>query len=160
MDLDHQRGIMFKKLKSQVQDAVSERLNTITGSPSQPSSIAGSTAGRSRTNSISSIASADSTIPTLFGNYTTPPRKYYPPSDVESEIDDSSMLDTSTGMPSPSSETKKLNKLLEIYKNKFSQLKEAYSESEAEKEKIKVRKILPNFIKQGHFLGFRNSIKF
>jgi hypothetical protein len=96
---------------------------------------------RSRTNSFSSIASADSTIPNLFGDYTTPTRRYYPPSDVESEFDDSSLLDTSGGLtssPGPTaSDAKKLNKLLDIYKNKFSQLKHAYEESEADKERIK-----------------------
>jgi hypothetical protein len=34
---------MFKKLKSQVQEAVTDKLNTLTGSPSQASSIAGVT---------------------------------------------------------------------------------------------------------------------
>ncbi len=83
---------------------------------------------------------SESTIPNLFGNYTTPQRKYYPPSDIESELDDSSFLDNgSPNNPSPLNvEVKKLNKLVEIYKNKFNQLKEAYAESEAEKEKVKV----------------------
>lgn len=149
---ERNRGIMFKKLKSQVQEAVTQGLKPL--SPSQPSSNAGDL-GRSRTNSFSSVTS-DSTIPSLFGNYTTPQRKYYPPSDVESEIEDSSYLDSSINLESSSSsstvtnnynnEAKKLNKLLDIYKNKFNQLKEAYSESEAEKEKIKVILIIISYL--------------
>ena len=80
----------------------------------------------------------------LFGNYSTPQRKYYPPSDVESEFDASSSVtsDWSNEQLSPkstNSEIKKLNKLLDIYKSKFNQLKNAYGEVESEKEKIKVR---------------------
>lgn len=81
----------------------------------------------------------------MFGNYTTPPRKYYPPSDVGSDIEDASFVDSPITLqnesPYSSGEVKKLNKLLDIYKNKFNQLKEAYSESEAEKEKIKVSEV-------------------
>ncbi len=98
--------------------------------------------GRSRANSFSSsIGSVDSTIPNLFGNYQTPPRKHYPPSDIgdvsESDLDDSYFTDLPVSPAQQSGEAKKLNKLLDIYKNKFAQLKEAYAESEAEKEKIK-----------------------
>ena len=75
----------------------------------------------------------------LFGNYSSPNRAFNPPSDFESELEgDSVNFDSSptTG----NNEVKRLNKLLGIYKNKFAQLKDAYAESETEKEKIKVRK--------------------
>jgi hypothetical protein len=40
-----------------------------------------------------------------------------------------------------------MQKLVDIYKNKFQQLKNAYSESEAEKEKIRVRILKCDLIK-------------
>ena len=92
---------------------------------------ASSNAGRSRTNSFSSVASDSTQF--LFANYSTPNRNYYPPSDLESELDESVNLDSS-----PNNDVKRLNKLVSVYKNKFNQLKEAYTEAEVEKEKIKV----------------------
>ena len=74
----------------------------------------------------------------IFGNYSAPQRKYYPPSDVESELEGDISLNDPATSPS-SNEAKRLNKLVDIYKNKFNQLKEAYNETEAEKEKIKVK---------------------
>ena len=90
------------------------------------------------TSSVSSINSI------MFGNYSTPQRKYYPPSDIESDIDlDADQSNSSsTTQSQPNQEVKKLNKLLDIYKNKFNQLKDAYNEVENEKEKIKVNKII------------------
>ncbi len=47
-------------------------------------------------------------------------------------------LNTSASGPAIiSTDIKKLNKLLDIYKNKFNQLKQAYEESETDKERIK-----------------------
>ncbi len=81
---------------------------------------------------------SETTIPSLFDNYVSPQRQYYPPSDIESEMEESYQEPASPGS-SMNMDIKKLNKLLDIYKNKFSQLKEAYAESELEKEKIKVQ---------------------
>lgn len=75
----------------------------------------------------------------MFSNYISPNRNFYPPSDLESEeIDNEFNSDTSP----TSNETKQLRKLVSVYKNKFNQLKEAYTEVESEKEKIKVLKNL------------------
>ena len=84
----------------------------------------------------------------IFSSYSTPQRRYYPPSDIESELEAETSFINSSGengsspaaisTSSTNSETKKLNKLLSIYKNKYTQLKNAYDEVEAEKEKIKV----------------------
>ena len=106
-----------------------------------------SNAARSRTNSMTS--SVSSVTSTLFGNYSTPQRKHYPPSDVESEIDVDEFTNTnassnsnsnnqSSQSPPASSDTKKLHTLLNIYKGKFNQMRDAYNEVESEKEKIKV----------------------
>lgn len=81
-----------------------------------------SNSGRSRRDSHSSIAS--DTTGFLFTNYTSPSRNYYPPSDIESEVESES--------------GDRLNKLLDIYKKKYTQLKNAFDENEMEKEKIKV----------------------
>lgn len=43
-----------------------------------------------------------------------------------------------SNMASPSNVEKKLTKLLSVYKTKYGQLKNAYDEVEAEKEKVKV----------------------
>lgn len=107
---------------------------------------------RSRVNSMSSVTS-ESAQSAIFGSYSTPQRKYYPPSDVESEFeaDYQSLDQANTSMSSQSvspasNETKKLHKLLDVYKTKYNQLKNAYDEVEAEKEKIKVlRCLLYNF---------------
>lgn len=78
----------------------------------------------------------------IFSNYSTPQRKYYPPSDIESDIEVESLSNeaspSQTTPPHNNNDVKKLNKLLDIYKNKFNQLKMAYDEAETEKEKIKV----------------------
>jgi hypothetical protein len=139
---------MFKKLKSQLQEAVNTAASlTVTNhNNNSQESDAASQSGRSRKNSYSSVASDSAQSSFLFGNYATPQRKYYPPSDVESDLDASSSVtsDWSNDQLSPgstNSEIKKLNKLLDIYKNKFSQLKNAYAEVESEKEKIKVSRI-------------------
>ncbi len=135
---------MFKKLKSQLQEAVNNAASlTVTNHNNNQESDAASQSGRSRKNSYSSVASDSAQSSFLFGNYATPQRKYYPPSDVESDLDASSSVtsDWSNDQLSPgstNSEIKKLNKLLDIYKNKFNQLKNAYAEVESEKEKIKV----------------------
>jgi DNA repair exonuclease SbcCD ATPase subunit len=136
---------MFKKLKSQVQEAVAgglNQLNQLNASPTSNNQHANnsdvaSTSGRSRVNSYSSVTSDTTT--SIFGNYSTPQRKYYPPSDIESEFEVDSFSEPNTsGASSPTNnEIKKLNKLLDIYKNKFNQLKNAYTEVETEKEKIK-----------------------
>jgi len=141
---------MFKKLKSQLQEAVNNAAsltipNHNAHNNNQESDVA-SQSGRSRKDSYSSVASDSVQSNFLFGNYSTPQRKYYPPSDVESDLDASSSVtsDWSNEQISPSStnsEIKKLNKLLDIYKSKFNQLKNAYAEVETEKEKIKVRKL-------------------
>jgi hypothetical protein len=97
---------------------------------------------RSRVNSVTSVSSVTSVI---FSNYSTPQRKYYPPSDIESDFEvESVSSETSPNQLSPnnSNDIKKLNKLLDIYKNKFNQLKMAYDEAETEKEKIKVNTLL------------------
>jgi hypothetical protein len=77
----------------------------------------------------------------LFGNYTTPNRTFNPPSDLESEFEVDNSVNSDSNSISPqtnNTEIKRLNKLVDIYKNKFSQLKEAYKESESENERIKV----------------------
>ena len=140
---------MFKKLKSQVQEAVNNAAQTLTNTVANNQDNEINTPSvRSRKNSFSSVAS-DSASTVLFGTYSTPQRKYYPPSDVESEFETSSttsdwsseqhLSNQSQSPPNSNSEIKKLNKLLEIYKNKFAQMKNAYAEVESEKEKIKVR---------------------
>ncbi|UJR10069.1 hypothetical protein I4U23_014291 [Adineta vaga] len=82
-------------------------------------------------NNRSRIDSASSDISqTQLGNtnYVSPSRQYVPPSDIESEYGaDESDHETNT----------KMQKLLNIYKNKFTQLKNAYSEVEREKENLK-----------------------
>ena len=143
---------MFKKLKSQVQEAVNNAALTLTSTNSvnhqDTTSEINTPSVRSRKNSYSSVASDSATSIGLFGNYSTPQRKYYPPSDVESEIDTSSNAgdwqndQQLHSPPSHNSEIKKLNTLLDIYKKKYSQLKNAYGEVESEKEKIKVSTIL------------------
>jgi hypothetical protein len=86
----------------------------------------------------------------IFGNFSTPQRKYYPPSDIESEYEtDSIANETSFNQASPvpaTNESKKLHKLLEVYKVKYNQLKDAYIEVDAEKEKIKVLFFTSEFI--------------
>ena len=79
----------------------------------------------------------------IFSNYSTPQRKYYPPSDIESDFETESLSGETQSPnqlspPNNNNDVKKLNKLLDIYKNKFNQLKMAYDEAETEKEKIKV----------------------
>ncbi len=120
-------------------------------------SYASSNPARSRTNSFSSMAS-DSTQ-YLFGNYSSPNRAYNPPSDFESEIEnESSNFDSS---PTGNNEVKRLNKLLGIYKNKFAQLKDAYAESETEKERIKVRgKIVSKKLIKLKLISFNSNRKF
>ena len=64
-------------------------------------------------------------------------------SEIENDISFAELGNVSysnTGSPpnaNATNEIKKLNKLLDIYKNKFRQLKDAYAETEAEKEKIR-----------------------
>ena len=91
------------------------------------------------------MTSVSSVTSNIFGNYSTPQRKYYPPSDVESDFEfealNESTASSSQVFQSPANnnnDIRKLNKLLDIYKNKFAQLKNAYDEAETEKEKIKV----------------------
>ncbi|CAF0851109.1 unnamed protein product [Brachionus calyciflorus] len=120
---------MFKKLKSQIKESVTPVLNS-GGSLLSSTLETVSNSARSRRDSHSSIAS--DTTGYLFSNYSTPSRNYYPPSDVESEVE-SDLNDSNQ----TNNESTRLNKLLEIYKQKFNQLKNAYNESEAEKEKIK-----------------------
>ncbi|RNA12383.1 golgin subfamily A member 4 isoform X2 [Brachionus plicatilis] len=111
---------MFKKLKSQIKDSVSPVLTSGTNYLSNTIETM-SNSGRTRRDSHSSVASDATGF--LFTNYTSPSRSYYPPSDIESEVESES--------------GDRLNKLLDIYKNKYAQLKNAFAESEAEKEKIK-----------------------
>jgi hypothetical protein len=87
------------------------------------------------------------TASAIFSSYSTPQRRYYPPSDIESELEAETSFINSSGdnnnsanssvAQSPSGEARKLNKLLDVYKTKYTQLKNAYDEVEAEKEKIK-----------------------
>jgi hypothetical protein len=95
---------------------------------------------------MSSVTS-DGAPSAIFSSYSTPQRKYYPPSDVESEYETevtqssneaTTSFTTSPSSPHSNNETKKLHKLLEVYKVKYGQLKNAYDEVEGEKEKIKV----------------------
>jgi len=99
-------------------------------------SYASSNPARSRTNSHSSVASDSTQF--LFGNYSSSSRTFYPPSDLESEFELDSVHSDSNSASPTNNEIKKLNKLVDIYKNKFNQLKEAYKESENENERIKV----------------------
>lgn len=100
---------------------------------------------RSRVNSFSSVTS-DTAQSAIFANYSTPQRRYYPPSDIESEFEadlpahDANSSVTSQASPA-TGEAKKLHKLLDVYKTKYDQLRNAYAEVEAEKEKIRVAKI-------------------
>ena len=91
---------------------------------------------RSRVNSISSVTSE--TVNSVFSGYATPQRKHYPPSDIDSEIEACSSNESASMSPNANSNVEQLNRLLNIYKNKFTQLKSAYVESENEKEKLKV----------------------
>lgn len=97
-------------------------------------SSASSIANRSRTNSFSSVASDSTTY--LFNNYSSPNRNFYPPSDLESELNDNenSFVDSTSN----SDEARELRKKISVLKNKFTQLKRAYDEVDGEKEKIKV----------------------
>ena len=94
---------------------------------------------------MSSVTS-DSAPSAIFSNYSTPQRNFYPPSDIESEleneqqtsfIENANMSTISTSSPPSTHEAKKLHKLLEVYKTKYTQLKNAYIEVETEKEKVK-----------------------
>jgi hypothetical protein len=134
---------MFKKLRSQVQEVVNKNLGPLSpGSESNYDTT--SNASRSRADSFSSVTS-DSIVP-IFGNYSSPARTFYPPSDIESDADynetsfggDNTIDSSARPSSNNSGEVTKLHKLLDIYKNKYKQLKSAYDESEAEKEKIKV----------------------
>ncbi len=98
-----------------------------------------SNSARSRTNSITSSVQSVTNTNSLFGNYSSPQRQYNPPSDVESEIDvDDFTNNSQSSSPNSNADTKKLHTLLNIYKSKFNQLRDAYNEVENEKEKIKV----------------------
>jgi hypothetical protein len=91
---------------------------------------------------MSSVTS-DGAPSAIFTSYSTPQRKYYPPSDIDSENETDGLSDINSSIASQSSpplttESKKLHKLLDVYKSKYNQLKNAYDEVEGEKEKIKV----------------------
>jgi hypothetical protein len=91
---------------------------------------------------MSSVTS-DGTPSAIFSSYATPQRNYFPPSDIESEYEAEGPSELNASLTSQSSpplttESKKLHKLLDVYKVKYSQLKNAYDEVEGEKEKIKV----------------------
>ncbi|CAF1053004.1 unnamed protein product [Rotaria magnacalcarata] len=142
---------MFKNLKEKLANqATKTNLNFIPGI-SSPDSASISRDSDTRTSSITSrednhennrtrLDSAASDIsqlsvghnPNTSLNYVSPPRTYYPPSDIESEYGGGDDSDHE-------SHTKiiQMKKILAIYKNKFSQLKHAYDEVEREKEYIK-----------------------
>jgi hypothetical protein len=86
--------------------------------------------------------------------YVSPARTHVPPSDIESEYggDESDHESSTVGhmhtyrtlstlLHVRSKKMLKMSKLLAVYKNKFSQLKNAYDEVEREKDHIKVKTV-------------------
>ncbi|CAF3595048.1 unnamed protein product [Adineta steineri] len=131
---------MFKKLKDNIATQVNKTNQTLFSSILPTDSIL-SRDSNNRTSSIAShdehensrsrLDSTSSDISQTTGSstsYASPPRQYVPPSDIESEYG---------GDESDHETNNKMQKLLNIYKNKFSQLKSAYDEVEREKDNLK-----------------------
>ncbi|CAF4272270.1 unnamed protein product, partial [Adineta steineri] len=131
---------MFKKLNDNIATQVNKTNHTLFSSILPTDSIL-SRDSNNRTSSIAShdehensrsrLDSASSDISQTTGSstsYASPPRQFVPPSDIESEYG---------GDESDHETNNKMQKLLNIYKNKFSQLKSAYDEVEREKDNLK-----------------------
>ncbi|CAF0909555.1 unnamed protein product [Adineta ricciae] len=122
---------MFKNLKDKLATQVNKTNQTLFSTILPTDSASSSSTTSHDENNRSRIDSASSDISqTQIGNtsYVSPTRQFVPPSDVDSEYGaDESDHETHT----------KAQKLLNIYKNKFSQLKNAYNEVEREKDNLK-----------------------
>ncbi|CAF1122028.1 unnamed protein product [Adineta steineri] len=132
---------MFKKLKDNIATQVNKTNQTLFSSILPTDSILSTRDSNNRTSSIAShdehensrsrLDSTSSDISQTTGSstsYASPPRQFVPPSDIESEYG---------GDESDHETNNKMQKLLNIYKNKFSQLKSAYDEVEREKDNLK-----------------------
>ncbi|CAF1230556.1 unnamed protein product [Rotaria sordida] len=133
---------MFKNLKDKLATQVNKTNQTLFSAILPTDSISSSKDSGIRTSSITShddpldnnrfrLDSASSDISqttTTNSNYVSPTRSFIPPSDIESEHG---------GDESDHETNSKMQKRLDIYKNKFIQLKNAYNEVEREKDRIK-----------------------
>ncbi|CAF3515661.1 unnamed protein product [Rotaria sp. Silwood1] len=133
---------MFKNLKEKLATQVNKTNQTLFSAIISNDSTSSSKESGIRTSSITShddnldnnrsrldsAASDISQTTTVNSHYVSPTRNFMPPSDIESEHG---------GDESDHETNNKMQKLLDVYKNKFNQLRNAYNETEREKDHIK-----------------------
>ncbi|CAM4964666.1 unnamed protein product [Rotaria socialis] len=133
---------MFKNLKDKIATQVNKTNQTILSSILQtdPASISKDSGARTSSTTshndnfdhnrsrLNSAASDISQTASANNNYVSPARSFVPPSDIESEHG---------GDESDHETNSKMQRLVNIYKTKFIQLKNAYDEVERERDNIK-----------------------